>query len=455
MGRKEVGIQYQFSETKLKDLLNQISKKISDPVQDAKIEINNNEVKIIPSKIGKELDRQEMINLIKNDFSTLSYNSSDLKIITVLPQITKNQAKEAHQTVLKLISSPVTLKNGKNVFIADSDTIGSWIKFSKEKISSSGFEYNDFSNSKMIIDFQLKLKAQLDENLIKKYVQKIASKIDSKSINAQLQIKNGKATIFTPDKDGTKLDIDKTVVALKEIFEEETRKIELPVEKLKATVRMETINDLGIKELIGRGESRFYGSPSNRIHNIKVGASKFNGILIKPGETFSFNENKGPIDASAGFVAGLVIKNNKTVPEYGGGLCQVATTFFRAVFWSGVPVLERRPHAYRVGYYDWPYGPGFDATVYGTHPDVKFKNDTESYILIQAYVKGYYLYFDFYGTKGGRTVDKQGPYRYNQKADGSLNTTLYRLVYENGKLKRKDTFSSFYDSPAKYPHLPN
>ena len=156
------------------------------------------------------------------------------------------------------------------------------------------------------------------------------------------------------------------------------------------------------------------------------------------------------MNAEAGYLPELVIKNNKTIPEFGGGLCQVSTTMFRTALLAGLPILERRPHAYRVRYYDWPYGPGVDATVYQPHPDLRFKNDTKHYILIQTRIVGTRLYFDFYGTKEkeGRIVR---PVILWSKSDGSMATVFTRQIIKNGRIVKEEQFKSIYKSPKLYP----
>jgi len=166
----------------------------------------------------------------------------------------------------------------------------------------------------------------------------------------------------------------------------------------------------GIKEIIGTGHSNFAGSPKNRRHNIAVGAAAVNGLLLKPGEEFSLVKTLGEVEARTGYLPELVIKENKTIPEYGGGLCQVGTTVFRAALNSGLPITARRNHSYRVAYYE---PAGMDAAVYIPNPDVRFLNDTGSYVLIQARIEGNDFYFDFWGLKDTRKITVSKPVVYN------------------------------------------
>jgi vancomycin resistance protein YoaR len=190
----------------------------------------------------------------------------------------------------------------------------------------------------------------------------------------------------------------------------------LSVETTTPDVAIGDINNLGINEIIGTGMSNFSGSPANRRKNIKNGASKLHGLLIKPDEEFSLIEALLPVNASTGYFPELVIKGNKTTPEYGGGLCQIGTTIFRTALASGLPILERQNHSYSVSYYLENGLPGVDATIYDPKPDLRFKNDTGNYILIQSRIIGDKLYFDFWGTKDGRTATQTKPKTWGVKS---------------------------------------
>ena len=180
------------------------------------------------------------------------------------------------------------------------------------------------------------------------------------------------------------------------------------------------------------------------------------------------------MDAKTGYLPELVIKGDETIPEYGGGLCQVSTTAFRAILNGGYPVVARKNHSYRVSYYE---PAGTDATVYPPYPDLKFTNDSAGYILIDTHIDldNDKLYFDFYGTEPDYIVELEGPKIYNVTAypdpvyiktstipEGEVrqidiahrgaDTVLYRYIKdENGHLIRKDIFESEYTPwPAKY-----
>jgi vancomycin resistance protein YoaR len=132
------------------------------------------------------------------------------------------------------------------------------------------------------------------------------------------------------------------------------------------------------------------------------------------------------------------------VPELGGGLCQVSSTAFRAAMQAGLPIVQRKNHAYAVKY----YAPqGTDATIYPGVVDLKFKNDTPGHILVWAYLKDKdNLIFDFYGTKDDRKVTLEKPLQFDRKPDGSMKASWTREINKNGTTT-SETFKSVYQSP--------
>lgn len=246
----------------------------------------------------------------------------------------------------------------------------------------------------------------------------IKKETDIKPINALFSFENGRVTAFSLSHDGQAVDMPKLKKQLYEnLVNSATNnmqvriKMKVPVTVIKPEVTNENVNSFGIRELIGEGTSLFQHSIENRIYNISLAASRLNGILIPPGDIFSFNKALGDVSSFTGYKQAYVIENGRTVLGDGGGVCQVSTTLFRAALNSGLPILERNAHAYRVGYYEQDSGPGVDAAVYSPSVDMKFKNDTGNYILIQSYVDtaNLRLTFDLYGIKDGREVTINQP----------------------------------------------
>lgn len=242
----------------------------------------------------------------------------------------------------------------------------------------------------------------------------LADRIDIPVQDALFQFENGRVTAFRVSKNGRAVNIsqatDRFNAAVAALPHAPVYHIiiNIPVFDTAPRVTTENVNSFGIKERIGKGYSEFQGSILGRIHNVALAASRMNGVLIAPGETFSFDNALGDISAATGYQSAYIIKEGRTVLGDGGGVCQVSTTLFRAALNAGLPIAERHAHAYRVHYYEeGGYKAGLDATVFSPSVDLKFKNDTPSHILIQTKTDttNLTLTFELYGTADGRIAE--------------------------------------------------
>lgn len=258
-------------------------------------------------------------------------------------------------------------------------------------------------------------KREIDE-----FITLTEEKYNKPAKNALFKFENNKVVQFRQEEEGISInankflfEINKTIYDLK--IKQENKTIKITKEIIKPEITLAQANEFGIEELIGTGISNYSHSIPERIHNVLLAASKFDGVLIKPGSEFSFNETIGDISSSTGYKPAYIIKAGKTVLGDGGGVCQVSTTVFRAALNAGLPIIERTAHAYRVSYYEQDSQPGFDATVYGPTVDFKFKNDTGNYILIQTEADqiNNILTFKLYGKKDGRKVELSQPKVYD------------------------------------------
>jgi vancomycin resistance protein YoaR len=289
----------------------------------------------------------------------------------------------------------------------------------------------------------------LDTQKIYTYLseQRAASGLEEGAQSARLVIQENRAVEFVPHRTGLAPDLRLGVATVKTALFSGQTLTDLPLVITQPEIELAQLNDLGINQLVAEGVSDFSGSSKSRIHNIRTGSEKFQGLILKPSEEFSFTTSLGPVTEEAGFLPELVIKTKETVPELGGGLCQVSTTAFRAALYGGLPITARRNHSYAVKY----YAPqGTDATIYPGAVDFKFINDTAGHLLIATHIEGNKLYFDFYGTPDDRKVTIDGPYSYDVKPDGSMKTRLTRTV-TRGEIATTDTFLSRYVSKDLFP----
>jgi vancomycin resistance protein YoaR len=282
-----------------------------------------------------------------------------------------------------------------------------------QKLIGKGLGVEFENRTYQLIDSELvsllDVKGGYNSEKINQFIQTIKT-IERLPQDAVFSFEDGRVQQFKPSLDGISINTETlknmligNIRALEE-GEEKVLAFNLPVTTVSPKIKNEDVNNLGIKELIGIGTSKFAHSIPNRIHNVGLASSKFHGVIIAPGETFSFNDVLGDVSAYTGYKQAFVIKEGRTVLGDGGGVCQVSTTFFRAAMNAGLPILERKAHSYRVGYYEQDSPPGFDATVFAPTADLKVENNTGHHILIQTIydAANTFLAFELYGTKDGR-----------------------------------------------------
>lgn len=145
-----------------------------------------------------------------------------------------------------------------------------------------------------------------------------------------------------------------------------------------------------LTDLLGQSLTSYAGSIAPRVHNVQLATRKINGATVPPGGIFSFDDVVGDQTEAGGFVQAFGIISDHGVPETvkadAGGICQVATTLFQAVFWSGLPVTKHFHHLYWIAHYGLPpYGmTGLDATVDFAPVDFQFQNTTHDWIRVEA-----------------------------------------------------------------------
>ncbi len=430
-------IKYHLNEKIIKESLRKNFSEFEKKAEDAEISYENEKISIKNERVGKIFNYDEIVNNIKQRLAYLNKKPIKIYLQTDYPNVYQQDGellKKEIKNALDLAPIELTAIEEKNNNLSikllgknegweiDKDQLIKFIAI-KRMVDNPDNVFYFFINKKYSYTPFLDLKRKkVDEYLQKE----IAPFTDIKPIEAKFIISGSKVKEFQPGKSGQKLNTEKTYNALKKFILENEEKEKKPanvgliIEKIENEITNESVNDLGIKEIIGVGESNFSGSPNNRRHNIKMGADSLHGILIKPKEEFSLNNALGEIDKNTGYLPELVIKENKTIPEYGGGLCQIGTTMFRAALNSGLPITMRRNHSYRVRYYE---PAGTDATIYSPWPDLKFINDTGQHILVQSRIEGDNLYFEFWGTKDGRKITWTDSKIYNITKPPPVKTT--------------------------------
>ncbi|PIT95005.1 hypothetical protein COT98_01480 [Candidatus Falkowbacteria bacterium CG10_big_fil_rev_8_21_14_0_10_39_9] len=397
---KQIDFVYRLNEEGIRSELKTKFGDLEIPVKNAELIVNSGTFAFSVNEAvnGETIDYDQAINSLKNNLA-----SGEIKPITLISKV----------------ESATILKSDVGNFRSEAESLLALAPINLSYQASSSvpafkFEINKIKLASLLgLEKNERVQVNISSDLATKFLEtEIAPKVDKEPTKARFEVKDGKVDNFQVSADGLKLNISESIQAMKDhLVSRATSSVALVVDVVTdEKIATEDINNLGIKEIIGTGHSNFAGSPKNRRHNIAVGAAAVNGLLLKPGEEFSLVKTLGEVEARTGYLPELVIKENKTIPEYGGGLCQVGTTVFRAALNSGLPITARRNHSYRVAYYE---PAGMDAAVYIPNPDVRFLNDTGSYVLIQARIEGNDFYFDFWGLKDTRKITVSKPVVYN------------------------------------------
>ena len=263
---------------------------------------------------------------------------------------------------------------------------------------------------------------------------------------------------------GVDFDVEQAKTAYESASEGETVSIPLILTQPKET--KESLQAKLFRDLLGSGTTNVSGS-SNRKHNVKLSAQACNGVVLMPGEVFSYNNTTGSRTAAKGYLSAPVYSGGASVDEVGGGICQTSSTIYYAVLHTTLEVVERRAHMYNTGYVE----EGMDATVYYGSTDFRFKNNTNYPVKIvtRSYDQGgkRKLTVEIYGTNetGYYAVPKSTTYdrvtpTTQYKADSSIprgttkvdskqnpyigiSASTYRYIYDkNGNLVEKQQMTS-------------
>lgn len=437
---------------------------------------------ITEEKPGKKIDYEAVLTETKNLLSNMDRVDLTLTLEDASPTITKADLEKIKPEMEDKLKNKITFKYGKQKWAFRPIDNLDWVIFEEvgrvtipyvgTEIELKGAALTGTENVKRYIKIGIN-EEKLNEYVDKNMAGEIEVAVEAVSIYKD---EGGNIKIEGAGRDGIQIQRGTLKKSLELAINNKISEITVYTRTLRAPVAISAgLQEMGIKELIGVGHTSFYSSHDNRIHNIKTGIAKLNGSLVAPQEEFSINSRLGPVDASTGYKKELVITKKGTIPEYGGGLCQVSTTMYRAAIFSGLKITDRAAHSYAVTYYSQVLGHGLDATIYSGGQDLKFVNDTPGYILVQGYVDGFHAYFKFYGTSDGRQVSMDGPYLSNykypskdiiyensdeipigttklvEKRNTGFEATWYRaIIRPDGTQEKEEIFSHYKTTQEKY-----
>lgn len=396
-----VELTYTLNADALSAMLDEDFSEFEDPAQNAQLSFDaNGEIEVSEESSGQAFNWEKVLEQVNNNILDWDNQTTVLELEDDEPKLNKADTDPLVEQVQEVLTlAPLKLKWEEEAWEVSETELQDWLAFDDTGVSLHTDNVTTYLDELAEDDIDQPVKEG-------KFALKFNDDFEVIDIEQ-----------FQEGEDGLELDAEASMATITDNWinnKESKAKLTVNVAQPKATP--DNIQELGIRELLGVGHTNFSGSPYNRIQNITKGAEILNGLLIAPGETFSLVTALGHIDGASGWLSELVIKENRTIPEFGGGLCQIGTTTFRAAMMSGLEIVERRNHSYVVSYYNYKGKPGVDATIYEPKPDMRFKNDTDHYILWRSRIEGADIYFEFWGTSDGRNGYFTEPVNYNWKS---------------------------------------
>ncbi len=296
------------------------------------------------------------------------------------------QAEEYQQALAQaktMVGSSVVLRSGDRIWSLTPEQIAAYMDFAAE----------DRNGVSTLVPY-------LSAKKMGPYFKNIAAAVDSEPVDATFK-SDGKQAWVVPGVLGKAVDRVETAKALTAAALKATERIaKVAVTTTEPDRTTQEAEAMGITDNLGGFTTKWEGT-ADRQTNVRITTEYASDVILAPGEVYDFDKQVGPRTEERGYKMAPGIVGPGTLEDvFGGGICQVSTTLFNAVFFAGLEVLERKNHSIYIEHYP----KGRDATVSAGSPNLRFRNDTKHHILIRGSSTGIVTTFNIYGTDEGRTV---------------------------------------------------
>lgn len=450
----EIAPDVAFNETFVETLAEDIDNTLGTPRVDYGVEVSNGWAYTTPGNDGEMVNRQTLTQALVRAF--LGDETSFVAHVEPAPlHITEMQAQEVVNLINERIAYGCSFTYNGYTWSATPYDLGTWISVAAIPDTSGTWSLRAFVDAE-------KAKPSLLMHL-----EEISNE---KPVPISFSVVDNAVSVRTTEAVTIPL-VSKAVTALQEVlfaetFNQATPTIAVEQGKAPETMSLTEALNYGIVSTIASYRTEFTTGEGteNRNHNIALASQLLNNSIVKPDQTWSFNETSGDCNAEAGFQEAGAIVAGEYVDSIGGGICQVATTVFNAVYESGLPIVSRWNHSLYIA----SYPSGRDAAVSYPDLDLRWQNDTKSDILLQVNCENGSVTATLYGVNPGyvvtsetgawekgetyKTIEKQDDtlaegYYYVKTvgADGSKISVTRTVTNQNGNLIRQDVFDSVYD----------
>lgn len=417
-----------YQPAKARAQVENLAARLDEKPRDASMTIYGSETEVVESAEGYKTDVAATMESVDRSVRDMT-GEAEIVGEVLKPEVNTQAAREADAGARKAMDGQIVMKAEGQTWTLSPAQIGATLDVTRE-----GDDINVEVNSD-----------RLRESLANVYAALTVEPVEAD------YVVNGTDVSVTPGQIGSSVQDEKFLNAVESGIFTGTREYEVPVVKDKPEFTTAEAERLKPTELLGEYSTNYmtYDDSPGRVKNLEIVSNAVSGTLLAPGEVFSFNALAEPLD----YYDTKVIVGGKVDTAEGGGLCQVSSTLYMAVNLAGLDVVERYPH-----YAELPYiRPGFDATVWFGALDMKFKNTSPGYVLVQQWVDKSTgdVNAAIYGRPSGVEVDmsseKVAEY---EDAEGNPVTewVTYQTVRKNGKVVQdgvlhEDTYK--YLKPAE------
>lgn len=392
--------------TAIDTLLTQIANTVNRDPQDGAITIQGLTVSVTPERSGVQLDyaasHESLLQALASD-----QRHVELVLVERLPHVVGAEA--AAELARTLLATPMVFYLEQPETVGQAGQYQSVLQRRDWMVERARLAEMVGVYSEPLADGSFQLTVKLKPESLLAEVQRISELVERPARDARFDYdpNTGTLTPLVVSQEGLELNADAAMQAVNDAVANGQNEIQLPLTIIAPKVATNDAAKMNITGLAVQGYSDYTGSSYEREVNLGVAAEQYHGIVIPPGDVFSFNEHLGWVVDANGYEEGYIIVGNKTEVDVGGGVCQVSTTIFRAAFNAGFEIVERHPHAYRVAYYENGSPVGWDATIFSPVVDFKFRNDTPNYYLLEVETNqaANTLTMNLYGAPTGRSVD--------------------------------------------------
>lgn len=324
---------------------------------------------------------------------------------------TKEEAVEIlkNQLTTSILDKVITVTVGDKKFELKYSDIEPTINIEKtvEEALAFGKELGMFAKNYSIkkgVDHTVETEIDFDEEDLKTFEDKVNSKVEIKAVDAKISVSYGNISV-TPETLGKKIDAEelhKKLVAAINPDPANVVNIAMELKDYSPRITAEQLNK--INGIISSFSSSYTNTGNGRVTNMKIASGYINGTVLMPGDEFSYNETIGQTTAERGYAEANTYVGSEIVPNYGGGVCQISTSLYRAAMRANLRSTLRYNHSMMVSYAE----PSLDATVFEGDIDYRFKNTYDFPIYIESGMSESYITFNIYGNKegiGGKTYE--------------------------------------------------